>query len=154
AKFAAALWGSSGLASWRRDCDWAAISRLRLWTVPVPSPVMRATFVVPRPVVSSRALQVQRTSPSLSHRRSLHELRMLSIACRESRSSAASAIAIGYGRMHPSITCAEPNIAFDRTEERSPSGGVPPRQLPMRADDVAGVAVRIAFQVILVLGLR
>src|SRR5215831_17987314 len=45
AKFAAALWGSSGLASWRRDCDWAAISRLRLWTVPVPSPVMRATFV-------------------------------------------------------------------------------------------------------------
>ena len=50
--------------------------------------------------------------------------------------------------------CAEPNIAFDRTEERSPSGGVPPRQLPMRADDVASVAVRIAFQVILVLGLR
>src|SRR5215467_6156866 len=36
---------------------------------------------------------------------------------------------------------------------RSPSGGVPPRQLPMRADEVAGVAVRMAFQVILVLGL-
>src|SRR6478752_7276869 len=37
---------------------------------------------------------------------------------------------------------------------RSPSGSVPPRQLPLRADEVAGVAVRIAFQVILVLRLR
>src|SRR5690242_17327394 len=37
---------------------------------------------------------------------------------------------------------------------RPQSGGAPPRQLPMRADEVAGVAVRIAFQVILVLGLR
>src|SRR5690348_16612459 len=37
---------------------------------------------------------------------------------------------------------------------RSPSGGFFPRQLPVWADKVAGVAVRIAFQVILVLGLR
>src|SRR5262245_4433378 len=37
---------------------------------------------------------------------------------------------------------------------RSRSGGVPPRQLPVRADKVTGVAVRIAFQVILVLGFR
>src|SRR5262249_44649230 len=36
---------------------------------------------------------------------------------------------------------------------RSPSGGVPPRQLPLRTDEVASVAVRIVFQVILVLWL-
>jgi hypothetical protein len=36
--------GLSGLASWCQDCDWTAISRLNLWTVPVPSPVMRATL--------------------------------------------------------------------------------------------------------------
>jgi len=44
-----------GQADSRRgvDCDWAAISRLSLWTVPVPSPVMRATFPMPRPLASS-----------------------------------------------------------------------------------------------------
>src|SRR5262245_58041457 len=38
------------------------------------------------------------------------------------------------------------------TRTRSPSGSVAPRQLPIWTDEVAGVAVRIAFQVILVLG--
>src|SRR5215467_6917556 len=73
---------------------------------------------------------------------------------RDHRPLRLSRIDNGYGRMHPSITCAEPNIAFDRTEERSPSGGVPPRQLPMRADDVAGVAVGKASKIFLVPGLR
>lgn len=36
---------------------------------------------------------------------------------------------------------------------RSSSGGVPPRQLPLWTHEVASVAVRIAFQVILVLWL-
>jgi hypothetical protein len=40
------------------------------------------------------------------------------------------------------------------TDTAVASGGVPTRQLPMRADEVAGVAVRIAFQVFLVLGFR
>ena len=34
-----------------------------------------------------------------------------------------------------------------------PSGGASARKLPLRADEVAGVAIRVAFQVVLVLGL-
>jgi hypothetical protein len=61
-----------------QDRDRAVISRFSLWTVPVPSPVMRATLPMPRPLASSwRAPSRPHQCPRSSFRNRYRQRRWL-----------------------------------------------------------------------------